>query len=87
MFVSRAWIIRSLTVRVMLPYHEDTPGVARRLPSLARSGTLRVNGFLRRNIMAENKQAVVDGRAERATMQSKIRVVNHWFNSIRKCAF
>ena len=37
--------------------------------------------------MAENKQAVVDGRAERATMQSKIRVVNHWFNSIRKCAF
>ena len=37
--------------------------------------------------MAENKQAVVDGRAKRATMQSKIRVVNHWFNSIRKCAF
>lgn len=30
--------------------------------------------------MAENKQAVVDGRAKRATMQSKIRVVNHWFN-------
>lgn len=30
--------------------------------------------------MAGNKQADVDGRVMRATVQSKIRVVNHWFN-------